>query len=172
MTDRPTPAAVQDGLAPVRDALLADARADAEAVRERARGAVAEVIAAAESEAEEIRSRAHEEALEQAKDLQEAAESHARRRAREVELRAGREAYDGLVESARRKAQALLDDPAMRDSLAELVRRTANPDAEPGVEVSRTPDGFVATRPGRRTEFSLTALADAAVAQLLRDRGE
>ena len=168
MTDQPTPASVQDGLAPVRDALIAEASADADAARERAREAVAGVVAAAEAEAEQVRSRAHEEALEQARGLQEAAESRARRAAREVELKARCDAYDSLVAGARRQVVGILDEAGVRDSLADLVRRSAGPDAE----VARTGEGFVATRGGRRIEFSLTALADAAVADLLRGRGE
>lgn len=164
MSDRPTSAALQEALAPVRDALLAEARADAEEVRERAREAVAGVLAAAEAEAETIRSSAHEDALEQARSLQEAAENHARRKAREVELRAQREAFDALAAGVRRSALAVLEEPELRDALEELARRAVGPDAE----LVRTEDGFVAAQPGRRTEFSLTDLADAAVAELVR----
>lgn len=166
MTDHAAPTALRDALTPVRDALLSEARADAEAARERARQAVAGVLEAAEAEAEQIRALAHEDAAEQARGLQVAAESHARRTAREVELAARRSAYDALVESARRETRSILDEPRVADGLMTLVRSSAGPDAE----VARTEDGLVATRGTRRMEFSLTVLADAAVLDLLRDR--
>ena len=166
MTERPTPTSVRDALAPVRDALLAEARADAEAARERARQSVAGVIAAAEAEAGQIRSLAREDALEQARGLQATAESHARRRAREVELAAERTAYDALLTGARRAAGRLLDEPGAAESVSALALRAAGP----GAELVRTEDGFEAPGTGSRMVFSVTSLADAAVVARLRQR--
>lgn len=169
MTTLPSPT-FTEALAPVREALLARAHADADRVRGSAEASVAEAMAMAQAEADEIRARAHDEAFEQARSLRAAEEAHGRRKAREVVLAAQRAAYDGLVDRARREVRALLDDPAVIDVLSATAREQEGADAE----VMRTEGGVAVLgkgpHGGRRVEFSLDALADQAIAELLRAR--
>jgi hypothetical protein len=154
------------GLVPVRAALLAQAQADANRVTLEAQETVADALAAAGIEARKIRDAAHAEALEQARLLSAAEESHGRRMAREVELAARREAYDALVDEARGEVRRLLDDPEVLALLTELARRQEGPDAQ----VTRTDDGVVVAEGARRVDFSVIDLADQAIADLLRSR--
>lgn len=171
MTTLPTrasgrPDAAGTGLAPVRAALLAQAHAEADRVTLEAQETVADALAAAGIEARKIRDAAHEEALEQARLLSAAEESHGRRKAREVELAARRAAYDELVDEVRSEVRRLLDDPEVTALLTDLARQQEGPDAQ----VTRTEDGVVVVEGTRRVEFSVVDLADRAIADLLRSR--
>lgn len=162
-------AAESDALAPVREALLGLARRDAQSMIAEADANVAATLADAARQVEQIRSAARSEAAVDAAALLAVERARANREARAVELRARRTAYDELVRRAREAVRELSDDPGVQDRLAGLARGDLGPTAT----VHPNPDGGVTAHAGeRRVTYPLTALADAAVAELLLSRDE
>lgn len=161
--------AESEALGPVRQALLALARRDARAVVAEAEADASATLAEAARQAEQIRADARSEAATDAAALLAAERSRINREARATELRARREAYDDLVRRAREAARGLSDEPGVQDRLLALARE----DLGPVATVLPSPDGGVIARLGaRQVSYSLTALADEAVADLLSSRYE
>lgn len=162
-------AAETDALAPVREALLALARRDAQSVIAEADADVAATLADAARQVEEIRSAARSEAAVDAAALLAVERARANREARALELRARRVAYDELVRCAHEAVRGLSDDTGLQDRLAVLARGELGPTAT----VHANPDGGVVAHAGeRRVSYPLTALADEAVAELLSFRDQ
>lgn len=163
----PAVTAEPDALAPVREALLALARRDAECALSAADADAAEILAQAEGEAEQIRAAARAEATVDANAHLATEESRINRESRAVELRARRAAYDELVRRAREAMRGLADDPGLREKLAGLARA----ELDAAATVVASPDGgVVAEAGGRRISYLLTSLAEDAVADLLASR--
>ena len=148
-------------LEPLREALIATARGDAESVRAEAAATAAAEIAAARSDAERAVGRARAEARERAELEVRSRRAAQRREARGRILRARREAYDALHEDAVAAVLRLRDDPgyeALLDRLEASARELLGPDAT----VERDPSGVggVIAHDGRRSiDATLPALA-------------
>lgn len=165
----PVVVAESEALAPVREALLALARRDAQAVIAEADADASATLAEAARQAEQIRSAAQSEAATAAAALLAVEQARINRESRAVELRARRAAYEELVRRAHEAVRDLSDDPGLLDRLAALARGELGPTAT----VHRNPDGGVTAQAGgRRVSYPLTALADDAVAELLSSRNE
>lgn len=154
----------QDPLAPLEDALLARARAEADAV-----------LAAAWEEAARVRREAQEEATALADDARARGEedaravlaferSHARRAARDVVLQAQRDAHESLRRAAVEAVRARLTDPRTAAALAGLVRSRLGPE---GTVTEHPAGGVVGTAPdGRTVDASVPVLVASALADL------
>lgn len=152
----------------MRDALLASARADADAVLAEAARDVAELRARGETEARTLLESARAQAAADAAVLADAARSRVLREARSVELRAHRAAYDALVAAAADAARVeLATDPEVVAAMTEQALRATGPDAR----LVPLPDGGLAAELGARTVvLSLSVLVERAVDDLLASR--
>lgn len=152
-----------DPLAPVRESLLARARADAERVGAEAAAEADGVLSTARRQAETILADAREQGAAEAARVAAAARARARRQARGLLLAGQRQALEALRRRSRDAVTALRGDPNHR-LLRRRLERIARELAGPGATVVESPDGgVVAEGPGRRVDCSLTALADRAV---------
>jgi hypothetical protein len=160
---RPLPVGLQPALAPVREALLERARADADAVLHTAGVQAAAVLAAAHSRAAALVAEGRAEGERDAATVGALRRARAQREARAAVLRAQAAAYAELRRRSRAAVRALRDDPAYPQLLAAL-RARAEARLGPAATVREHPDGgVVADAPGRRLDASLDALADAAL---------
>jgi vacuolar-type H+-ATPase subunit E/Vma4 len=154
---------IATGLAPVRAALLAEARADAEATLAAARCDAAAVLAKAREEAARILTLARESGEVEAAIVVAARRSRARHRARAVELRARREAYEALCADARAAVCGLstaAEYADIRDTLTAVAHAALGPD----LSIMDAPGGgIVADSDGRRLDLSLQQFADSSV---------
>lgn len=159
-------------LAPVRAALLAEARAEADRVVAAARRDAAATITAARAQAARIRAEAAGNGAADAAQAAAATRVRARRQARAIELRARRQAYDALHERATGAVTALTGDPgypAIRAGLVAAARDRLGPDAA----IREPPGGgIVAQAPGLRLDLSLVGFVDAAVLAVVAEREE
>lgn len=153
----------KDPLAPVRECLLARARADAERVRAEAAAEANAVLEQARQQAEAILAEARERGTAEGAGITAAARSRASRRARGLLLAGQRQAYEALRQRSRDAVRALRDDPSHR-RLRQRLERIARELAGAGAVIVEAPDGgVVAEGSGRRVDCSLGALADRAV---------
>jgi len=153
----------QAALVPVRDLLLARARADAERTRAEAAAEAGAVLAEARDQAAAILAEARKRGAADGAAVAAVERAAAARRARGVLLAARRQAYEALGQQARAAVGELREDPGyprLRQRLARLARAQVGSHA-----VVREPPqgGVVAEAPGRRVDCSLDALADRAV---------
>ncbi|TQJ37528.1 hypothetical protein [Streptomyces sp. SLBN-115] len=159
----PAPDQTTDALDPVRAGLLRAAHADADALVARAEREAAARLDQARAEAHTIlddaRRQGEADGAIAARDLL----VRARREARSRTLSARRKPYEDL----RRKAAERVRDLRRADgyaSLRERLEQRARVLLDPGAEVTEHADGgVVAQVPGRRLDLSLTALADRAL---------
>lgn len=153
-------AVTADPLAPVREALLADARGDADRLLDEADADVEAVCRRTAAECDRIRREARARGEKDAEELVVAERARARRQARAVVLRARGQAYDDLRHRVHEAALALRDAtdyPELRERLAGQARALVGDSAR----VSESADGgVVAEDGGRRAVLSLTALAE------------
>jgi vacuolar-type H+-ATPase subunit E/Vma4 len=149
-------------LAPVRAALLDNARAEAARIEAAAVAAAEAKLAAAREEAERILAQAREQGAADAAAVLAADRARARRRARAVLLAARREGYEALRAAVREAVYAWRDDPGypqLRTGLARAARRALGP----GTRVRDAADGgVIGYQGGRRLDVSLTGFADRA----------
>jgi cell division septum initiation protein DivIVA len=147
-------------LAPVREALLAVARADAERTRERAAAEADAVLAAARERADAVRAAARAEGTADAAGVLAAEHARARRGARSAVLRARRETYEALRAQARAAVSGLTAEPAyadLRDRLVAEVRGRLGPQAA----IRDVPGGGIAGEVCRqRIDLSLASMSD------------
>lgn len=169
MTAPPLMSDTVDSLTPVREQLLAHARADAERVLADSDADVAATLAAARSEANAILEAARAEGESDAAVLLSAKRARDRRQARALVLGAQREAYDNLRSQVMRALSAIRDDPGYarwRDRLTEQARHLLGPEAV----VSEAPEGGVlAEANGRRVAYTLAGLADQVIEEMGAD---
>jgi ATP synthase E subunit len=169
-------------LAPLRDALLAEAAAEARRLEEEARERAAATVAAAEERASAatVRRLAEAHALAQARAQRAAAA--ARRRARAGVLAAQRAVFDDLVRRAREDLVARaggVEFAALLDRLADDARARLGGPGPPGapgaatVDVAPAPDGGLVGRAGSRwVDYSLAAQLERAVDAVVAEEGE
>ena len=164
----PAPAAAPaaDPLGPVREALLARARAEADGVLAAADATVAAAVRSARADADDLLGQARRQGEADAAGVLADERTRARRRARTVVLTAEREAYDELRRRVRAAVADLADDPAyaaLQTALAERAR------SEFGAGATVRDDGtggVVAEAGDRRMAYRLADLADLAVGAL------
>ena len=155
-----TAIAVQGPLAPVREALLRRARADAERLLADADDEATKVLGEAWAEADERIAEARATGRADADALAGAELARARRTARGIVLATQRDAYEEL----RRRVIAALSTGQLRET---LVTRATEVLGEGPLRVAETPDGGVTVDRGdRHVDCSLAALADHALAAL------
>lgn len=151
-------------LQPVRDALLAEARADAEATLHAARQDGHRVLMAAQREADAVLADARAQGSQDATSLLATERARSRRAARAIVLAAQQAAYDELREHAAVAVRQLLSDPANRARLEALASRRLGD----RVTVRSAPDGglLAVASDGRSVDASIHALVDGALAGL------
>jgi hypothetical protein len=156
-------------LAPVREALLAAAHADADQVRAEASERAARVLVAARREADRILTEARREGEDAVAAVLAAEQARARRQARATVLAQRREAYAQLGARARVAVEALAREPAIACGLEAAVRRALGEGAR-----IREADGggVVGEVEGRRLDCSLAGFAERAVSALLDELEE
>lgn len=147
-------------LAPLREALLARARQQAEATLAAADADVRTTIDEARADAESLLAQARTIGEQEAAGVLAAQRAQAVRQARAVVLGARRAAFDDLHEQARIAVRTLRDDPDYPEVLATLrdrLRTELGPDA-----TIREHDGggVVGQEGGRTLAFTLDDLAD------------
>jgi vacuolar-type H+-ATPase subunit H len=151
---------IDAALAPLRQAMLDRARADAAATLAPADEEAAALLTDAEREAGQLVRNASAEGAADAAAMLAADRARARRDARRIVLQAQREAYQLLQSRVREAVTGLRHDPGyprLRDRLTEMVRAELGP----GCRITEPPDGgVVGALPGRRVDRSLAALAD------------
>ena len=148
-------------LDPVREALLAQAEAEAEHLVSQAEDRAAVQVAQAEEQKAALVRRARAEG-EAAAELEAASElTHARRQARTLVLEAKREVYDDVRREAQAAVQRLRSEPRYEELLERLAAR-AREDLGPEAELELDPpDGGVIGRVGnRRVDHTLPALVE------------
>lgn len=153
-----------DALAPLREALLARARAEGDRIRAAAAAEGARLEASAAEEADRLLATARSQGEADAAALLAVDRAWTRHSARAILLTAQRGAYDELREQARAALRAALDDPSRRTQLAAALRRRLGS----GVVVTEHPDGGLVAdaADNRRADGSVGALIDAALTAL------
>jgi vacuolar-type H+-ATPase subunit E/Vma4 len=162
--------AARIGLDPVREALLAQARRDADVLvqqaADRAEARVAE--AEGEIEAQILRARAEGES---AAELEAATElARAGRRARAHVLGAQRAVYDDVRRRAHDTARELRSSPGYPELVERLASR-ARAELGPEAEIERDPPagGVLARAGNRRLDYTLPVLTELALAEHAAD---
>lgn len=156
----------RDALAPLREALLAAARADAERVLAAADADADAADAQARADAEAMRAAARARGAADAEALLAVAQGSARREARAVVLDAQRHALEDLRARARQAVRDLRNDPgypAVREALADRARARLG---DAALVQDASVGGVVATAGTRRVAFTLDGLADELVDRL------
>jgi vacuolar-type H+-ATPase subunit E/Vma4 len=162
--------AVPDPLDPLRDALLAHARRDAEAARATARDQAEQVLAAARAEAQARRATARDQGERDAEAVRVQQQARARRASRAVLLAAQHEALEQVRAQARACVRAWWDDPQLRPVVRERLVARARAELGPDAVVRDHRDGgVVAQADHRRVTYVLGDLADAALERLGAD---
>lgn len=154
-------------LQPVRDALLAGARRDAEELRAAAERDAAGALAGAQREAERLMAAARAEGEAEARRVAAKELARARREARQLVLAARCAAGERLAAEARRAASDLRHTPGYRellDGLARLARTQLGGEAI--VVVDEEVGGLVSTLGSRSVDYRLPAVASRCLAQL------
>lgn len=158
-----------DPLRPVRDALLARARADAHVMLDQADKDGTASLARDQDRAEAILADARAQGEADARLVVDAERARARRRARGVVLAAQREVYEDLRTGVRQAVRALRDDPAYdgwRERMGDQARAALGADT---VVTDHPGGGVLAEARGRRVECTLDGLAEQAIAALATD---
>lgn len=165
MTSAPTPTAIDldRSLVPVRDALLTDARAEAERLIAAARRDADEIVAAAEAEVAEQVATARRRAARTEQAGAEREMARARAAAHAALLTAERDLRQRWIDRVHERLPELRSDdryPVLLARLEALARTQLGADAR----IEREPDGgFVALAAGRRVDYRLGALATRAI---------
>lgn len=158
----------RDPVAPVREALIASARRDAQATEQTAEQQARAILEQAQSQADSIRAQARAQGEADAAQVRAEQRARARRRARTQVLAGQRAALDQVRTAVHLELRRRWDDPdtrqVLRCRLVELARSQLGDDAV----IADHPDaGIVATVGHRRGTFLLPDLAD----QVLDDLG-
>jgi len=154
----------EHALEPLRAALLARARVDAETERAAAEDEGRRAVEAARGQADAVLAEARARGEADAAGLLAAERAQARRAGRGVVLAAQRAAYDDLCRGARTAVAELLADPDRRRRLSAIVGDRLG---EGATVRDHSAGGVMAESPdGRRIDASVDALVDAAITNL------
>ena len=154
----------EHALEPLRAALLARARVDAETERAAAEDEGRRAVEAARCQADAVLAEARARGEADATGLLAVERAQARRTARGVVLAAQRAAYEDVCRAARTAVAELLADPDRRRRLSATVRDRLG---EGATVRDHSAGGVMAESPdGRRIDASVDALVDAAITNL------
>jgi vacuolar-type H+-ATPase subunit E/Vma4 len=147
---------MSDELAPVRRALLDQARAEAERTLAEARAAAAQQVARAQRDADEILATARNSGTSDATAMVAGNRRQVRGDARDIDLAAQHAVYEDLLTRVTASVEARLATPTARAALRHLVIEALGDDAV----ITDRPDGsIVGVVAGRRMEISPRRLA-------------
>lgn len=156
---RPASSKATAALAPVRSELVRAARVQAQALLDHADREADDTVRRARAEADALLDEACRQGEEDGSGAARAVLAQARRLARDRELAAHREAYEGLRRLVVEHVRTLRHSPgypALLDRIDERARRVLGPDCQ----VTEHPrGGAVAVAGGRQADFTLDALA-------------
>jgi len=157
-----------DGLAPVRDALLAAADAEAGQVLATAEAAAREMRDAADRQAVAIGAQARADGEAAAEQVLVTERARDRREAHHLALQARRRAWEELRRQAHAAVEALATEPGYPELTARLadIARAKLGDADQIIVDGPDGPGVVARAGRRRVDLRLTVLADRALARL------
>lgn len=159
-----------DPLLPVRDALVAAARRDAEAVVAQAERASAHLLEQTRAEAERLREAGRREGEQDAERVRRDQQARARRRGRGIVLAAQREALDQLRRAVHDRLREIWDDEPTRERITARLVALARHDLGPTATITDHPSGgVVAQRDHTRATYLLTDLADQVIDDLGHD---
>jgi hypothetical protein len=159
-------------LGPVRTALLARARAEADSVRERCEADADRAVAAATAQAELVRRAARADGEREAAAASAADRRRARREARALVLDARREAYERLAHAARDAVLRLATEPEFRAVRQRMVAAIHTALGSNARIVDAPGGGVLGVDGGRRLDLSLSGFADRAVPTVLAGEAE
>lgn len=145
----------------MRDALLDDAKREAEATLDVADRETESAVSAARTEAENLLAASRREGAAEARRAVDGELAQARRRGREVVFAARHEVYEHLRQQIRRAAADLRDTPdhtTLVEALTQLARRQLGSDAV--VTVDSEVGGVVASAGGRSVDYRLPEVAE------------
>jgi hypothetical protein len=166
MTEADPTSPTADPLGPVRDALLRQARAEADTELTSAREQSRLRLDAARQRAVRIVDDARVDGARRARALSAPAIVAARRRAQEIVLAAQRGLYEQLKDQSRAAALALQADPGYPEMMRTLTRR-ARGALGTGARITQSRQGgLVATSGSLRLDLTLPVLADRALEDL------
>jgi vacuolar-type H+-ATPase subunit E/Vma4 len=157
------PSILPAALAPVREALLAAARADAAALLAAADADAAAAAETARGQAAALLAAARAESAADVETALAGERAAARRRARATVLAARREVFGEVRDASHAAVRALRDEPdypRLLDALTATVRAELDPAASIAEHES---GGLVAVAGARRLDYSLDGFADRAV---------
>lgn len=160
---RPLPTQVRESLEPVRESLLARARADADAVLAQADADAEAVVSEARARGVSLVAEARAAGERDAAVLAARDRARAQREARASVLRARTRVYEELRRRSMAAVRALRNDPAypcLLEALRDRARNRLGPDA---VLHDHPDGGVIAEVPGRRLDETLDALTDDAL---------
>jgi hypothetical protein len=164
--DAPDPAAdtsIVAALAPVRKALLRQARAEAAQVHADAEHDAQQLVTEAQASADAVLTAARARGQAEASVVVAQQRARARREARAAELAVQRQAYEQLRQEVVARMRRLRDQPdypALQQRLTAYIRATLGDEAV----ITEAPSGGVVGRaPGRSVDCSLDALAQRAL---------
>lgn len=168
MTTHP---ALANALAPVREALLADAEREARRLRSSSEQAGRDAVREATAQAERLRARARAEGAADAAAVMAAQRARSGQRARSVVLSAQREEYEALQSAARAALPRLRADaeyPRLRQRMIDTIKLLLGNEAD-----LREGDGggVIGEAAGRRVDCSLTRFMERAVDAELAEPG-
>lgn len=150
---------------PVRDALLADARRDADDLRAAAERDAAAAVQSARDEAQGMLAAARAEGAAEARTVAAAELARARRHARELVLAARRDAYERARTETSRAASELRHAPGYTSLVEGLIEVAGRQLGEAAVtSVDDTAGGIVASAGSRTVDYRLPAIADRCLA--------
>lgn len=156
-----------DALAPLTTALLDRARGAADEVLARADEDALAALGRARAQADALLAEARAKGAAEGAAVLDAQRAGAQRRARGVLLAAQRAAHDDLRAAARGAVRAVRDDPDY-PAMIEALRARAMRDLGPGTSITELDAGGIVAESGqRRAEYSLDALADDLVDQVV-----
>ncbi len=151
-----------------REALLGDARREAEAILARADTEAGARLQDARRQAEELRVRARAQGEAEGRAGAARTRAGGRFAARMLVLAAKRASYDALLEQARRAALALREDPGY-PQLLERLAAAARDDLGPDAELTLDPPGLggvLGQAGSRAVDYTLAAIAERCVRDL------
>jgi vacuolar-type H+-ATPase subunit E/Vma4 len=168
MTDPPAvSAATADPLAPLRDALLAQARSDAEATLAQAEGEAQAQLTQARAEAEQVVAQARAEGEHDAEQLRLEQRARARRRARSTVLAEQSRGLEALRHTVQSRLTELWTDPATHDAVVRRLTAAAQRDLGADISVAELPEAGIVAMAGKvRATYRLGDLADLAIDSL------
>jgi vacuolar-type H+-ATPase subunit H len=163
-------ALLDDPLLPVRDALLAAARRDAQALVAEAQQEGTRLLEQADAEADRLREAGRRDGEQDAEQVRRDLQARARRRGRGIVLAAQRDALEQLRRAVHHRLREIWDDEPSRARVTARLVDLARHDLGPTATITDHPaGGIVVGRDHTRATYLLTDLADQVIEDLGHD---